>query len=94
MGIKKVSLIDELKKTRGETNNIDAIKKIHYTNIISRIKSNNSYGNTSLVYTVPLFLPSFQLYDINIVINYLISKLQRDGLKVSKLKDYDLYITW
>jgi hypothetical protein len=46
------------------------------------------------VYTIPLFLPSFPVYDIEVIVNYLVNKLKRDGFKVEKIKEYELYIRW
>lgn len=89
-----MKIIDELKKTRSANNSIDIIKKTHYNSILNRIKFINSYGKTTMVYTVPLFLPSFPVYDINIIVNYLLNKLKRDGFRVERIKEYELCIAW
>jgi hypothetical protein len=89
-----MKLVDELKKKRSSMNNLDVIKKTHYNNIVNHIKYINSCGKTTIIYTIPLFLPSLPVYDMSLVSNYLSNKLKRDGFKVEKIKTDQLYITW
>ena len=89
-----MKLLDELRKTRASNNSSDIIKKTHYNNLVARIKFVNSYGKRALIYTIPIFLPSLPLYDIDTIRNYLSVKLKNQGFKVNKVDTNDMHITW
>lgn len=93
-GVKKETLISELKKERS-SNIQEMIKKSHYNSVINNIKeANKAYSKTSIVHTVPLFLPGYPLYNLEEIISYLINKLKKEGFQVKRLDTYNLYINW
>lgn len=92
--LKKSSLISELKKAR-VSNTQEMIKKTHYESIINNIKEANArYSKTDIVYTIPIFLPGYPLYNLEEIISYISNKLKREGFEVRRLDTYNLYISW
>lgn len=46
------------------------------------------------IYTVPVWMPNRPLYDANKAATYVMKKLCKEGLTVSKLTPNQLYISW
>lgn len=73
-------------------------ERVTITTVYDRMKNkiNNSVRVKSkeCIYTIPEFIPGYPLIDVPKTMNYLLTKLKKEGFIVIPLTLLDLYITW
>lgn len=88
------NLNELLRKNRNTCNFINEIKKVIYKDCVSFIKNTNNLNITEGIYTVPVFLVGYPLYDVNLIIKYLCNKLKKEKLQVKIINQNELTIKW
>jgi len=73
-------------------------ERIVLTTVYDRMKNriNNSVRVKAkeCIYTIPEFIPGYPLVDVQKTMNYLLTKLKKEGFITIQLTLLDLYITW
>jgi len=73
-------------------------ERVTLTTVYDRMKNriNNSVRVKSkeCVYTIPEFIPGYPLIDVPKTMNYLLTKLNKEGFIAFPLTMLDIYITW
>ncbi len=65
-----------------------------YERMKNRINSSVRARAKECIYTIPEFIPGYPLINITKTMDYLVSKLKREGFIVMPISILDLYITW
>ncbi len=65
-----------------------------YDRMKNRINNSVRVKAKECIYTIPEFIPGYPLIDIQKTMNYLVTKLKKEGFIVIQLTLLDLYITW
>lgn len=65
-----------------------------YDRMKNRINNSVKVKSKECIYTIPEFIPGYPLIDIVKTMNYLLTKLKKEGFIAIQLTPLDLYITW
>jgi hypothetical protein len=65
-----------------------------YDRMKNRINNSVRVKAKECVYTIPEFIPGYPLINVEKTMNYLLTKLKKEGFIVIQLTLFDLYITW
>lgn len=65
-----------------------------YERMKNRINNSVKVKSKGCIYTIPEFIPGYPLINIIKTMNYLLTKLKKEGFIAVQLSMLDLYITW
>lgn len=65
-----------------------------YDRMKNRINNTVRVKEKECIYTIPEFIPGYPLIDVPKTMNYLLTKLTKEGFIAIQLTPLDLYITW
>jgi hypothetical protein len=93
--MKKSNIIQELSNERNKEDKTKGIvlKKIFDLSIKS-IKLDNSLGVRHTLFTVPMFMIGYPLYDIDEMTKLITKKLSKQDFKTKIIKTDTIYIKW
>ena len=70
-----------------------ALKSV-YDRMKNRVNNSVKVKSKECIYTIPEFIPGYPLIDVPKTMNYLLTKLTKEGFIAVQLTPLDLYITW
>lgn len=90
----KELLFNELKNSRKKDDFTHQVKDMLYKDCVGYIKTMNNVNVTECVYTVPMFMIGYPIYNVEEVTKYIGNKLKREKIKVKFLSEKEIFVKW
>lgn len=90
----KELLFNELKNNRKKDDFTYQVKDMLYKDCVGYIKTMNNVNVTECVYTVPMFMIGYPIYNVEEVTKYIGNKLKREKIKVKFLSEKEIFVKW